>query len=41
LDIVGLTVVGVVLEITGAGAGGGGSGAVAAGIFGERHIILS
>ena len=39
LDMVGFTVVGVVLEITGVGAGGGGSGG--AGILGARHMILS
>jgi len=39
LDLVGFTVVGVVLETTGVGAGGGGSGG--AGILGARHMILS
>ena len=38
-DLVGFTVVGSVLVITGAGAGGGGSGAL--GILGARHMILS
>ena len=40
-DLVGFTVVGSVLEVTGTGAGGGGGVASGAlGILGARHIAL-